>query len=179
MYVRTYIYIYTDVRTYIYIYIHTIIITQEFRRLCIPLTLLSILEDRGPANNAGCNHLPEEFGSLCIRLFPGNGHCDLYIYDVDINRECREIKAVTMGWECRWEPWDVEMTPCFYNVCGRISDRVTDLSSRHSQTPTKRSLRALFPGMAQQERKAVHVLYLVSRLRVRGAVPVPLILHKS
>jgi hypothetical protein len=71
------------------------------------------------------------------------------------------------------------MTPCFDNVCDLISDRVTDLSSRHSQTPTKCLLGALFPGMAQQERKAVHVLYLVSRLRVRGAVPVPLILLKS
>jgi hypothetical protein len=76
--------------------IYTIII-----RLCVTLTLISILEDRGPANNAGCNHLPEEFGSLCIRLFHGKGHRDLCIYTVDSNREFREIKAVTMDWECR------------------------------------------------------------------------------
>jgi hypothetical protein len=47
------------------------------------------------------------------------------------------------------------------------------------QTPTRSSLGALFPGMTQQERKDLHVLYLVSRLRVLGSVPVPLIRHKS
>lgn len=47
------------------------------------------------------------------------------------------------------------------------------------QTPTKSSLEALFPRMVQQEREAVRVLYLVSRLTVLGAVPVPLIPHKS
>jgi len=47
------------------------------------------------------------------------------------------------------------------------------------QTPTKSSLEALFPRMAQQDRETIHVLYLVSRLTVLGAVPVPLIRHKS
>ena len=46
-------------------------------------------------------------------------------------------------------------------------------------TPTKRSLGALCPGMAQQERKAIHVLYLLPRLRVRGTAPVPLIRRNS
>ena len=70
----------TNLETFWYTLVYTLIITQEFRLLCIPLTLISILEDRGPANNAGYNHLPEEFGSLCIRLFPCNSHWDLYIY---------------------------------------------------------------------------------------------------
>jgi hypothetical protein len=169
----------TSLETFWYTLVYTLTITHKFRLLCIPLTLISILEDRGPANNARYNHLPEEFGSHCIRLFPCNCHRDLYTYALDINLEYREIKAVTMGWLCRWKPWDVEMSSCFDNVCGRISDRVTDLSSRHSQTPTKRPLGVFIPGMAQQERKAFHVLYLVSRLRVRRAVPVPLILYKS
>jgi hypothetical protein len=62
-------YIYIYIHTIIYIYIYTIIITHEFRLLCIPLTLNSILEERGPTNNAGYNYLPEEIGILCVRLF--------------------------------------------------------------------------------------------------------------
>jgi hypothetical protein len=86
---------------YIYTYIYTTIITHEFRLLYIPLTLISILEDRGPANNAGYNHLSEEIGSLYIWFFQSKCRRDLCIHAVDINRECREIKAVTIGWECR------------------------------------------------------------------------------
>jgi hypothetical protein len=71
------------------------------------------------------------------------------------------------------------MAPCIGGVMWLYIRQSNISLLQRLQTPTKCSLGALFPGIAQQERKTLHVLYLVSRLRGRGAMAVPLIRHKS
>ena len=53
----------------------------------MPLSLIYIREDPRPTKNAGCNHLPETFGSLCIMLSQVKCNRDLFTHPVVINRE--------------------------------------------------------------------------------------------
>lgn len=101
----------------------------------------------------------------------------MYIYAVDINRECRVIKAFTMGWECRYEPWNVEMAPCIGDecVCTSKSDRVTDVSSTDSRLLPNVRWELFSREWRNRTAKLSTYSYLVSRLRVHGAEPVPLI----